>query len=71
MPIPRVLPPFFKHFMRQPIIRGTSLATPVLPGYPSGLYFSLARLWNRSVFSVGVPLQHDGCTCQRAEITSD
>ena len=49
-----------RHRLRQPIIRGTSLATPVLLGYPSGLCFSRSRLWNRSVFmvfvQVGIPI---------------
>ena len=45
-----------RHRLRQPIIRGISLATPVLPGYPSGLCFSLARLWNRYVFMIDVPI---------------
>ena len=57
--------------LKQPIIDGRSLATPLLPGNPSGLCFNLARLWNRSVFRVGVPLQRDGCTCQRAGIISE
>ena len=38
--------------LKLPNASGRSCATPLLPGHPSGLCVSLARLWNRSVFSV-------------------
>ena len=44
--------PLFGHLMRQPSPSGGSCATPLLPGNPSGRCFSLARLWNRSVFTI-------------------
>ena len=56
MPIPRVPPSFFKHFMRQPIIDSVSRSTALLPGVLDGSRFTGARLWNRSVFSVSVQL---------------
>ena len=60
--------PLFGHFMRQPSSSGGSCSKPLLQGVLCCSRFSLARLWNRSVFRVGDPLQRDGCTCQRADI---
>ena len=40
--------------LKQPIIDGRSLATPVLPGNLYGRCFTGSRLWNRSVFMVFV-----------------
>ena len=46
-----------RHPLWQPIIDSVSRSTALLPGVLDGSRFNGARLWNRSVFRVGVPLQ--------------
>ena len=46
-----------RHCLWQPIIDSVSRSTALLPGVLDGSRFNGARLWNRSVFRVGVPLQ--------------